>query len=68
MSLFEDAVLDEYRQNPHVHASLRGHVFLNKSEFMAWMDPPKLRESTGTTKSRKDAREITREHVTEVHN
>lgn len=68
MSLFEDAVLDEYRQNPHVHASLRGHVLLNKREFMAWMDPPQLRESTGTSKSRKEARERTREHVTEVHN
>ena len=68
MSLFEDAALNEYRQNPHVQASLRGHVLLNKSEFMAWMDPPQLRESTGTSKSRKDARERTREHVTEVHN
>lgn len=68
MSLFEDAALNEYRQNPHVQASLRGHVLLNKIEFMAWMDPPQLRESTGTSKSRKDARERTREHVTEVHN
>ena len=68
MSLFEDAVLNEYRQNPHVQASLRGHVLLNKREFMAWMDPPKLRESTGTSKSRKDARERTHEDVTEIHN
>jgi hypothetical protein len=68
MSIFEDESLDEYRQNAHVQASLRGHVLINKREFMAWMDPPKLRESTSTTKSRKDARERTREHVTEVHN
>jgi len=68
MSIFEDAVFNEYRQNAHVQASLRGHILLNKSEFMAWMDPPQLRESTGTSKSRKDARERTREHVTEVHN
>lgn len=68
MSIFEDAGLNEYRQNAHVQASLRGHVLLNKREFMAWMDPPQLRESTGTSKSRKDAREITREHVTELHN
>jgi hypothetical protein len=68
MSIFEDESLDEYRQDDRVIESLRGHILLNKSEFMAWMDPPKLRESTGTSKSRKDAREITREHVTEVHN
>jgi hypothetical protein len=68
MSLFENGVLDEYMQHAHVQASLRGHVLLNKREFMAWMDPPQLRESTGTSKSRKDARERTHEHVTEVHN
>ena len=68
MSIFEDENLEEYRQDEHVITALRGHVLLNKSEFMAWMDPPQLRESTGTTESRKEARERTREHVTEVHN
>lgn len=68
MSVFEDAILDEYRQDERIITSLKGHILLNKSEFMAWMDPPQLRESTGASKSRKDARERTREHVTEVHN
>lgn len=68
MSIFEDESLDEYRQDERVIDALRGHILLNKSEFMAWMDPPKLRESTGATESRKEARERTREHVTEVHN
>lgn len=68
MSIFEDENLEEYRQDERVIAVLNGHILLNKSEFMAWMDPPQLRESTGTTESRKEARERTREHVTEVHN
>ena len=68
MSKFEDENLEAYRQNPIVQASLRGHVLLNKHEFMAWMDPPQLRESTGTSKSRKDARERTRDEVAELHN
>ena len=68
MSIFSDENVEAYRQNPIVQASLRGHVLLNKHEFMAWMDPPQLRESTGTSKSRKDARERTRDEVAELHN
>ena len=40
MSIFEDAVFNEYRQNAHVQASLNGHILLNKSEFMAWGTQP----------------------------
>jgi len=68
MSIFEDKNVEAYRQNPIVQASLRGHVLLNKHEFMAWMDPPQLRESKRRKVDRDIARERTRDEVTEIHN
>jgi hypothetical protein len=69
MSVFIDPHISSYREDPRIQSSLRGHVLLNKEEFMNWIRPEDVRNASRIENSVSLAhRTETREQITEIFN